>query len=78
MAVFRPLVAAAPRVSEHRLQGSQASVAAARGLSCSAARRLFLGQELNPRSALAGGFLATGPAGKSQSCIIRLKSIVVI
>ena len=46
----------------------QASVVMAPGLSCSAACELFPDQwSIEPRSpALAGGFLTTGPPGKSQ------------
>lgn len=70
MEVRWPLVAAASPIAEHGLQGSQASAVAAYRLSCSIACRIFLGQELNPCSALAGGFLAIEQPGKFQSYII--------
>ena len=63
---------------EHRLQGTWASGIAAPRLqstgsvfvehefSCSAACGIFPDQESNLSPALAGGFLTTGPSGKSQ------------
>ena len=70
MEVHWPLVAAASPTAELGLQGSQASAVAAYRLSCSIACRLFLGQELKPCSASAGGFPAIEPPGKFQSYII--------
>ena len=67
-----PLVAAASPVAEHGSQGSLASVVAAHGLSCSTACKIFLGQELNPCSALAGGFLAIGPPGSPSRVLFDL------
>ena len=43
----RPLVEVVSRV-EHRLQGTQASVVVAHGLSCPSTRGIFLDQRLNP------------------------------
>ena len=46
------LIAGASFVGEHRLLGERASVVVALGLSCSAARRIFPDQGLNPRPLL--------------------------
>ena len=43
------------------------SVVVARRLSCSEACGIFLDQRANPSPVLAGGFLTTGPPGKSSN-----------
>ena len=49
----------------HFLSSEQRLRSTARGLSCSMARGIFLGQGFEPSSpALADGFLTTGPQGK--------------
>ena len=54
-------------VVTHGLQGTQTSVAVTRGLSCSVECGILVPRpEIEPPSpALQGGFLATGPPGKS-------------
>ena len=60
------LIAAAPLTAEHRLQ-SMGLVAVVLGLSCPSAYGIFLDQGSEAVSpALAGGFLSTGPPGKSR------------
>lgn len=64
MAVFGLLLAGA------RALGVQASVVGAHELSCPIARAIFPNQGLDPMSsALAGGFSATGPPGKSPNSV---------
>ena len=58
------LTALASLVTEHRLW-AQASVVVGHGLSCSSACGILPDQGSNPSSELAGGFLTTGPPGKS-------------
>ena len=68
VAVHRLLIAVASLAAEHGLQSTQSSVVVAYGLSCLVTCGIFLDQGLNPASpALAGGFLTTGPPGRSQS-----------
>ena len=67
-AVHRLLITVATLVAEHGLQSTQSSVVAVYRLSCLLTCGIFLDQGLNPASlALAGGFLTTGPPGRSQS-----------
>ena len=53
----------------------QGSVAVAHGLSCPVACGIFvLGPGIKPMfPALAGGFLTTGPPGKSQECLLNVQ-----
>ena len=62
------LVAVASLVAEHVLEGAQVSVVLACRLSCPMACGILVPRRgIQPVSpALAGGFLTTGPAGKSQ------------
>ena len=60
------LIAAAPLTAKHRLQ-STGLVAVVLGLSCPSAYGIFLDQGAEAVfPALAGGFLSTGPPGKSS------------
>ena len=68
VAVHRLLIAVASLVAEHGLQSTQPSAVVAYGLSCLVTCGIFLDQGLNPASpTLSGGFLTTGPPGRSQS-----------
>ena len=66
--VCRLLVAVASLVADHRLHSVQASEVEAHDLSCPAACGILVpGLGIEPVSpVLAGGFLTTGPPGKSQ------------
>ena len=58
----------------HRLQGTRASEAVAHGLNCSTATWNLPGPGIKPMSpAPAGGFLSTGPLGKSINSYFKCK-----
>ena len=70
------LIAVAPPVEEHRLWGTQASVAVAHGLNCSTAMWNLPGPGIKPMSpALAGRFLSTVPLRKFLLPIFKFFSI---
>ena len=65
--VYRLLIAVASLVVKLGFYSAWASVVVVCGLSCPEAYGIFLDQKWNLSPALAGGFLATGPPGKSRN-----------
>ena len=71
------LMLATSLVTQHGLWGSGSAVGVC-GLSCSATCGIFPDQESNPRPpALTGGFLTTGPPGKSYWVLFNFSRIDV-